>query len=48
VSPVMTKKRTKEEMQGGITEEDMDAYRRKRTAANDPMAALLGKDELLQ
>ena len=48
VSPVITKKRTKEEMQGGVTEEDMDAYRRKRTAANDPMAALLGKDELLQ
>ena len=47
-SPVMVKKRTKEEMQGGVTEEDMDEYRRKRTAANDPMAALLGKDELLQ
>jgi pre-mRNA-processing factor SLU7 len=48
LSPVMAKKRTKEEMQGGVTEEDMDAYRRKRTAANDPMAALLGKDELLE
>ncbi|KAG0650315.1 Pre-mRNA-splicing factor slu7 [Hyphodiscus hymeniophilus] len=43
-----TKKRTKEEMQGGVTEEDMDEYRRKRTATNDPMAAFLGKDELLQ
>jgi pre-mRNA-processing factor SLU7 len=42
------KKRTMEEMQGGVTEEDMDEYRRKRTAANDPMAAFLGKDELLQ
>ncbi|EHK97079.1 putative Pre-mRNA-splicing factor slu7 [Glarea lozoyensis 74030] len=43
-----TKKRTIEEMTGGVTEEDMDEYRRKRTAANDPMAAFLGKDELLQ
>lgn len=41
------KKRTQEEMLGGVTEEDMDDYRRKRTAANDPMAALLGKDELV-
>ena len=41
------KKRTKEEMQGGVTEEDMDEYRRKRTARNDPMAAFLGKDELV-
>jgi pre-mRNA-processing factor SLU7 len=48
VTPVMAKKRTKKEMQGGVTEEDMDEYRRKRTAANDPMAAFLGKDELLQ
>lgn len=38
------KKRTIEEMQGGVSEEDMDAYRRKRTAANDPMAEFLGKD----
>jgi pre-mRNA-processing factor SLU7 len=41
------KKRTMEEMKGGVSEEDMDAYRRKRTAANDPMANFLGKDELL-
>lgn len=40
------KKRTQEEMLSGVTEEDMDEYRRKRTAANDPMAAFLGKDEL--
>jgi pre-mRNA-processing factor SLU7 len=44
---VTAKKRTKEEMQGGVTEEDMDEYRRKRTIANDPMAAFLGKDELI-
>jgi pre-mRNA-processing factor SLU7 len=47
VTPEDTKKRTREEMQGGVTEEDMDEYRRKRTAANDPMAAFLGKDELM-
>lgn len=41
------KKRTIEEMKGGVTEEDMDEYRRKRTAADDPMAAFLGKDELV-
>lgn len=43
----LAKKRTIEEMKGGVSEEDMDAYRRKRTAANDPMANFLGKDELL-
>ncbi|TAQ86376.1 hypothetical protein B7494_g5283 [Chlorociboria aeruginascens] len=40
------KKRPLEEMKGGVTEEDLDEYRRKRTALNDPMAAFLGKDEL--
>lgn len=42
-----SKKRGIEEMQGGVTEEDMEEYRRKRTAANDPMANFLGRDELL-
>lgn len=41
------KKRTLEEMKGDVTEEDMDEYRRKRAAPNDPMAHLLGKDNLL-
>ncbi|KAK6208844.1 pre-mrna-splicing factor slu7 [Colletotrichum tabaci] len=40
-------KRTAEEMMGGVTEEEMEEYRRKRTAANDPMAKFLGKDELV-
>ncbi|KAI0906879.1 putative mRNA splicing protein [Ustulina deusta] len=40
------KKRTIEEMMGGITEAEMDEYRRKRTAADDPMAKYLGKDQL--
>jgi pre-mRNA-processing factor SLU7 len=41
------KKRTLDEMKDSISEEDMEEYRRKRTAANDPMAGLLGKDELV-
>lgn len=41
------KKRTLEEMKGGIDEEELDAYRRKRAVADDPMAAFLGKDELV-
>ncbi|KAH8171588.1 pre-mRNA splicing prp18-interacting factor domain-containing protein [Sarocladium implicatum] len=42
-----SKKRTRDEMDSGVTEEEMDAYRRKRTAANDPMAKFLGQDELI-
>lgn len=37
------KKRTAEEMM----EEELEEYRRKRTAADDPMAKMLGKDELV-
>ncbi|KAK0111332.1 mRNA splicing protein [Cadophora gregata] len=44
---LLAKKRTAEEMRGGVSEEDMDNYRRKRTAANDPMAELLGMDDVL-
>ena len=47
-STMVSKKRTAEELSGGVTEDDMDEYRRKRITANDPMAAFLGKDELLQ
>ncbi|KAG7127014.1 Pre-mRNA-splicing factor SLU7 like protein [Verticillium longisporum] len=42
------KKRTAEEMMGGVSEAEMEEYRKKRTAANDPMAKFLGKDELVQ
>ncbi|KAJ9641371.1 mRNA splicing protein [Coniosporium apollinis] len=42
-----SKKRTLDEMKGGITEEEMEEYRRKRTVAEDPMANLLGRDELV-
>jgi pre-mRNA-processing factor SLU7 len=47
LSTKLAKKRTVEEMQSGISEEDIDTWKRLRTAANDPMAAFLGKDELL-
>ncbi|KAM3462566.1 hypothetical protein NHJ6243_003967 [Beauveria neobassiana] len=40
-------KRTREEILNGVTEEEMEEYRRKRTVAADPMAKFLGKDELL-
>lgn len=43
-----SKKRTREEMTNGVSEKEMEEYRRKRTAAADPMAKLLGKDELVQ
>ncbi|KAI0389574.1 putative mRNA splicing protein [Xylariaceae sp. FL0594] len=42
----VAKKRTIEEMMGGITEAELDEYRRKRTAADDPMAKYLGRDEI--
>ncbi|CAJ2503949.1 Uu.00g113430.m01.CDS01 [Anthostomella pinea] len=40
------RKRTVEEMMGGVSEAEMDEYRRKRTAADDPMAKFLGTEEL--
>lgn len=43
----VAKKRTAEEMMSGVTEAEMEEYRRKRTTAADPMAKLLGKDELV-
>ncbi|KAI1263342.1 putative mRNA splicing protein [Xylariaceae sp. FL1019] len=43
----VAKKRTMEEMMGGVTESEMDEYRRKRTAADDPMAKFLGRDDLV-
>jgi pre-mRNA-processing factor SLU7 len=42
-----SKKRTQGEMLNGVSEAEMDEYRRKRTVAQDPMANLLGKDELI-
>ena len=40
-----TKKRTLQEMREGVTEEELEAYKRSRAAADDPMAKYLGKDE---
>ncbi|KAI2620556.1 Pre-mRNA splicing Prp18-interacting factor-domain-containing protein [Hypoxylon sp. NC1633] len=42
------KKRTLEEMTGGVSEAELDEYRRKRATADDPMAKFLGKDELVR
>ena len=41
------KKRTREDMLNGVSDNEMEEYRRKKTAADDPMAKLLGKDELI-
>ncbi len=41
------KKRTLTEMKGGVSEEELEAYKRSRAVAEDPMAAFLGKDELV-
>ena len=48
VAPSKGYKRTREEMMGGISEAELDEYRRKKTAANDPMAKMLDADELVQ
>jgi pre-mRNA-processing factor SLU7 len=42
-----SKKRGLDEMKAGVSEEDLEEYRKKRMVANDPMAHLLGKDEIL-
>ncbi|KAL4805529.1 Pre-mRNA splicing Prp18-interacting factor-domain-containing protein [Aspergillus unguis] len=39
------KKRTLMEVQSGITEEEFETYKRSRLAADDPMAAFIGKDD---
>ncbi|WEW57497.1 mRNA splicing protein [Emydomyces testavorans] len=47
--PVTTtlKKRTLHEMQQGVTEEELEKYKKSRHVNDDPMAAFLGKDELV-
>lgn len=42
------KKRTIHEIQSGISEEDMEQYKRSKLSAQDPMAAMLGRDELVE
>ncbi|KAG6035865.1 mRNA splicing protein [Claviceps sp. LM458 group G5] len=46
-SDVNAKKRSRQEMLNGVSEAELDEYRRKRAAADDPMAKLLGQDQLL-
>ncbi|MCJ1337684.1 mRNA splicing protein [Bachmanniomyces sp. S44760] len=43
---VTAKKRDATMMQGGVTEDELEAYKRTRAVADDPMAKFLGKDEL--
>ena len=43
----VAKKRTLNEMRGGISEEELEDFKRSRAMADDPMAKLLGTDELL-
>jgi pre-mRNA-processing factor SLU7 len=42
------KKRTAAEMKDGVTEEELDAWKRARAVHDDPMAKFLGKDELVK
>ncbi|KAL2000888.1 hypothetical protein VTN02DRAFT_2515 [Thermoascus thermophilus] len=42
------KKRTLTELQQGISEEELESYKRSRLASEDPMAKYLGKNELIQ
>ncbi|KXT14349.1 hypothetical protein AC579_3994 [Pseudocercospora musae] len=41
-------RRKLEELKAGVTEEQMEKWRREKTNQNDPMAKMLGKDELLE
>ena len=46
VEDINSKKRDLKEIQSGVTEEELESYKRTRLAAADPMAAFIGKDEL--
>ena len=41
-------RRRLEEMKAGVTEAEMEKYMREKTSQNDPMAKMLGKDDLLE
>jgi len=43
----IVEKRTLTESRQGVNEEEMEAYKRTKAVADDPMAKLLGKDELI-
>lgn len=42
------KKRSRMEIQSGISEEELESYKRSRLAVNDPMAGFIDKDEVAQ
>ena len=48
VNSSTTRKRALNEMKDGVTEEELEAYKRSRFVAEDPMAKFLGKDELVR
>lgn len=43
----LANKRTLTDMKGGISEDEIEAYKRSRAVAEDPMAKFLGTDELV-
>lgn len=43
----LARKRTLKEMKGGISEEELEAYKRSKANVDDPMAKLLGTDQLV-
>ena len=43
----IAKKRTLTEMREGVSEEELETYKRNRSTADDPMASYLGRDELV-
>jgi pre-mRNA-processing factor SLU7 len=43
-----TRRRREEEVKAGIDPDEMEKYRRERTSKTDPMAGILGKDELVE
>lgn len=44
----VVRKRTLAELQGGVGEEELEAYKKSRAMAEDPMARYLGKDEIVR
>ena len=47
-STFVAKKRKLAEMKNGVNEQELEAYKKARTMADDPMANLLGKDGLVR
>ncbi|KAI9703285.1 MAG: mRNA splicing protein [Candelina mexicana] len=43
----LAKKRNLEEMKGGVSDKELEDYKRARSVADDPMATFLGRDELV-